>query len=271
MTSFSSQEKNKIKNILLWMTTLGQASLAIYLPAFPVIANELAMTPTMVAQTITFFMIGFGASPFFYGPLSDRYGRKPILLISLSIACVGYLINIFANDGFLFLSARLIEGVGCGGLLIGGRSIMRDVFSGRELASAASYLSMAFAIGFGLTPVIGGYLSTHLNWRFSFGVLLMMTFLIMLMLFLYLPETNFEKENRTPLKHFLAQTFSAYRQIFIHFSFLKFLLGGVFAYGVVVAYNVMTPFLLQGPFGLSALQYGYLAPLMGIPYFLGAF
>ncbi len=172
-TTFTTAQKHRISLLLLWMTTLGQTSVTLYLPSFPAIANNFNISPIEVKQTITIFILGFGGSTLFYGPMSDRYGRKPILLIGIFIACIGYVINLCANTIPIFMFARLVEGIGCGGALLGGRSISRDVFSGRELASATSNLSMGFAIGFGVSPVIGGLIANYLGWRANFVFLLL--------------------------------------------------------------------------------------------------
>ncbi len=71
------------------MTTLGQAAVALYLPALPMIATEMSISPTTLKNTITVFLLGFGLSQVIYGPVSDRYGRKPALLAGIAIFCLG--------------------------------------------------------------------------------------------------------------------------------------------------------------------------------------
>ncbi len=271
MSTIKLSDQRRIKIILLWITVLVQGSIALYLPSFPAIARTLFISPVNVEQTITVFIIGLGISPMLYGPLTDRYGRKPILLFSLSIASIGYIINLFADTISIFIIARIIQGFGCGGILIGGRSIVRDVFSGRELASASSYLSMGFAIGFGVTPAFGGYIATHLGWKENFIFLLISTLTMFIIVLYFLPETLANKDTSSSLKEFLSNTLKEYGLIMKNLRFIQFLVGGLFAYGVVMAYNVMTPFLIQDLLGVSTIHYGYLALLMGISYYLSAF
>lgn len=268
--SYTLSEKQRIKIILLWITTIGQASIALYLPALPQIAHYLGVSDILIKQSITVFIIGFGVSPIVLGALTDRYGRKRILLLSLSVACTGYIVNIFATNLHVFILARLISGIGCGGILIAGRSIIRDVFVGREIASASSYLSMGFAIGFGISPVIGGLLSNYFGWRTNFIFLLVVGLLVSFVVFIWLPETNQNKDNRVNFGKFITQTIIEYMQIIKNLLFMRFLAGGLFAYGVVLAYNVMTPFLILRNFSVSPIQYGYVAILMGIPYYVAA-
>lgn len=270
MSQFSLSEKHRINLLLLWMTTLVQASIALYLPSLPNIAHNFSVPAVDIKQTITMFMLGCGISPMFYGPLSDLYGRKPILLFSLVLACIGYIVNILAYSIDIFIFARLLQGLGCGGILISGRSIVRDVFSGRELASASSYLSMGFAIGFGISPIIGGYLVHYLGWQANFIFLLLFGMIILTAILCFLPETIVHKVDKVQLKKFLYEIIVDYKLIISNLRFVKFLSGGVFAYGVVVAYNVMTPFLIQNTFAVNVTHYGYLAILMGAPYYLAA-
>lgn len=264
-------DKQRISTLLLWLTTLGQASIALYLPSLPIIAHDLAVSPIIIKQTITMFIIGFGISPIFYGPLSDLYGRKPILLFSLSIACIGYLVNMLASTIEIFSLARLIQGIGCGGVLIGGRSIMRDIFSGRELASTMSYLSMGFAIGFGISPTIGVTLSNYVSWRANFAFLFVAGLAIFISVLYLLPETISSKQDKIPLHKFLRKTLNDYQLILSNRIFIQYVLSGLLAYAVISAYNVMTPFLMQSVFAISATKYAYMAILLGIPYYLAAY
>jgi len=261
------KDQYKITILVMWMTTLGQAAIALYLPAFPAIAASLHISPSVVKMTITVFLFGYGFSQLFYGPLSDRYGRKPILLIGISIFCLGCFINIFAHTEKIFLFARLLQGLGCGSTITLGRSILRDCFTGRELASAASYLSMGFAIGLGTTPLIGAYLQSYFGWQADFIFLLCSGLILLWILWRQLPETSLNLNTKSGL---FSQTLKDYKSILHHGIFWRFLLGGLFAYGVVVAYNVMTPFLIQNVLGYSAKFYGCLALLVAIPYFSAA-
>lgn len=260
--------KRSIKNQLLWITTLGQASVALYLPALPGIAKELGISPALAGQSITAYIFGFGVSPFFYGPISDRVGRRPVLVFSLCLALVGYLINIGSDRIQLFILARLVQGLGCGGLLIVGRTIVRDVFEGRELSSAASYLSMGFSVGFGLSPVVGGLLVGHGSWRYNFVVLVALTLTLLVVAVRRMPETL--DDGRVARSSDVREVAKDYAAMLGNARFLRFTAGGFCAYGVVLAYNVMTPFLFQNAFGFSAKEYAYLAPLIGLPYFAAA-
>ncbi|SIO95850.1 multidrug effflux MFS transporter [Vibrio spartinae] len=270
--SQQSQVKSQqlhIKKLILIITILGQASIALYLPALPEISRGLVIDEFQTKLTVTCFIIGFGISPLFFGPISDRIGRKPILFTALLLALVGFVGNIFSTTFEVFTLCRILEGLGCGGLLTSGRAIVRDVFSGKELASASSYLSMGFALGFGLSPVIGGLLTKTFHWTSVFIFLALFDLFIMGLCFFYLPETKTATPGK-PQDNLLKITLKDYLHAISNHQFMLNVLGGFFAYCIVISYNVMTPFLVQGYFHFSPDEYGYLAVLIGVPYYLAA-
>jgi DHA1 family 2-module integral membrane pump EmrD-like MFS transporter len=263
-------EQRKVTWIIMWITALGQAAVTLYVPAFPAIMLDLNTHPEAVKTTLTIFLLGYGISQFVYGPLSDRYGRKPILLIGIAIFCAGCFANLFVQSINSFFLARLLQGLGIGSVITIGRSVLRDCFSGREFSSAASYLSMGFAIGLGVTPIIGAYLQRYFGWKADFGFLLFIGIIFFLIIWRWLPETISRSTVRSSLSQFFQQTLIEYKRVLCDVSFLQFLLGGIFAYGVVIAYNVMTPFLIQNILQYSIESYGWFSLLVAIPYYIAA-
>lgn len=266
----STINKKNIVLLVMWMTALGQAAIAIYLPSFPEISTQLNITPSLMKGTISVFLFGFGISQLFYGLLSDRFGRKPILQIGLGIFCFGCLMNIICWSKEIFFIARFIQGFGSGAVLVNSRSILRDCFSGREFFSAASYSSMGFAIGFGFSPIIGAYLSSIFNWKASFVFLFFYAILLVLFIWKYLPETKVKVQSTTNTKSYLLIELKNYGSIIANHKFLSFLFCGIFAYSVIISYNVMTPFLIQNKLEYSSKSYALLAMLLSIPYYLAA-
>lgn len=270
-SDFNQKNARHLTWLVMWMTTLGQAAITLYLPAFPKIAADLQINPLAVKTSITVFLLGYGFSQFIYGPLSDHYGRKPILLTGLAIFSMGCAANIFVHTQTAFLLTRLIQGIGCGATITIGRSILRDCFSGKTLAGATSYLSMGFAISLGISPVIGAYLQTYLNWRADFAFLTLISLLLLCIFWRWLPETNpIAQNDDRPHDFTMNQILKDYRSIIQDIQFIKFMLGGLFAYAVVVSYNTMTPFLIQNVLGYSPNVYGWLTVLIAAAYYSAA-
>ncbi len=265
------QDKRSIPLLVMWMTALTQAAMTLYIPAFPKIAESLQLSPGDVKATLTAFLLGFGLSQLIYGPLSERHGRKPLLLIGIAIFCIFCFVNLFVHSFWGFAIARFFQGVGSGSIITLGRSILRDCFSGKELSSAASYASMGFAIGFGVSPVIGAYLQTYFGWEsnFLFNLLLGIGFLILLVK--KLPETGQKSDAAMSWKEFIGHTRHSFSGILRDKVFWQFLIAGVFAYSVLVSYNVMTPFLIQKELGFSADAYGWMTLFVSIFYFFAAY
>lgn len=181
------------------------------------------------------------------------------------------LVNLFAQTLTLFLIARFLQGVGCGSVITIGRAIYRDCFQGNELTSANSHLSMGFALGLGLSPIIGGYLQTYFHWQAGFIFLFLLGLALFIVLLKWLPETASRALAESSWQRLVEISLQRYREILSDLIFWEFLLGGVLAYSVVIAYNVMTPFLIQGVLGYSAEAYGWMSLCMAVFYFLAAY
>jgi DHA1 family 2-module integral membrane pump EmrD-like MFS transporter len=264
------KEYNKIVWTVMWLTVFCQAAMTIYLPAYPLIAGSLHINPDAVKTTLSVFLFGNGISQLAYGPLSERYGRKPLMLIGMAIFSAGCLLNTQAHTLFTFQMARLIQGIGSGCTIALCRAILRDRFQMRELASAASYLSMGFAIGLGFSPIIGAFLQNHFNWQADFYFLSIFGLLLLVATWYWLPETLVKKENDSTFNSFLMGTLRDYRMIIQDKLLWKFLVGGLFAYAVVITYNTMSPFLIQNVLGYSAVTFGWMSTLIAIPYYFAA-
>ena len=261
----------KIILIVMAMTALGQGAVALCLPSLPAIAHELMASTKLTKDIVSIFFLGFGISQLIYGPLSDRYGRKLILIIGLGIFILGATLSVFCENITQLLLTRLLQGLGAGALMVTGRSLLRDTHEGAAFTQVASYLSMAFALGFGLTPLIGGYLQQHVNWQVTFVFLALLGICVLFFVIYYLPETIQRKQNQHPLSIYLKLTFKQYRNIFTNITFLSYLFCGVFAYSIIITYSIMTPFLIQNYLHYSESAYGWLTVIIALFYFFGAY
>lgn len=262
---------NKKIPIVMLMTALGQGAVALCLPSLPAIAQQLNATPGLTKDLISLFFLGFGVSQFIYGPLSARYGRKPILFWGMLIFNVGALLAVFCHSIDQLLLMRLLQGLGAGALMTSSRAILRDCYEGKKFTQAASYLSMSFALGLGILPLVGGYLQHYFNWQATFVFLFVVGLLLSVIIQCFLPETLSREKDHLSLAYYSCEVAQRYKEIILNTKFLRYLLGGVLAYGVVIAYSIMTPFLIQKNLHCSAAFFGWMTTIIAVFYYLGAY
>jgi DHA1 family 2-module integral membrane pump EmrD-like MFS transporter len=210
----------------------------------------------MVQISLVSYIFAYGCSQFFYGPLSDIYGRRIIILIGLLIFNVATILAIISTNIYLFIIARILQGIGmgCGDTM--GRAIMCDVFKGQRFVKAASYISMASTLTPLGAPILGGYFAYLLSWHACFIFLLIYGILNFILVWRYLPET---KNNELPALKSIKGIINTYRFIIRNQIFLGFFIPGLISFFGEILYNMVSPFLLQDRLGLSPVAFGWLA------------
>lgn len=182
--------------VMVMMTAL---SLDIMLPALGVMGEDLGLAEDNHRQLIiTFYLIGFAAGQVFFGPLSDRFGRKPPLYAGLVIFVLGSLLAAAAESATVMFIARVLQGVGAGAPRVIGMAIVRDTSAGRDMARIMSYIMMVFMITPILAPGFGQLLLEFGSWRMLFISLLFAAAGTMIWMRLRLRETH-APEHRLPL------------------------------------------------------------------------
>jgi DHA1 family 2-module integral membrane pump EmrD-like MFS transporter len=248
------------------ITTLGLMATDIYAPAMPAVTRDLATSPNMVQLTVTFFLIAAGLSQLVYGPISDRHGRRPILIFGLGIYLVGALLCTFANNIPLLLLGRFIQGLGTGAIMALNRVIVRDAFSGVQLVKALSYMGAFIALAPAIAPAFGGFIEFHWGWRWIFGFLLIYAFILALLAWFTLPETH---HTRTTHSLSLAGIIKNYGIILQNSQFWANVFCSGLAFAAMIACATINPFLLENGLGKSAAAYGFWAMITAIGFFIG--
>ncbi len=252
------QKKWTIRLLLLASIAAGTMASDMYVPSLPAIAEKLQVSALAVKWTLSIYLLGFASLQLIYGPLSDRFGRKPILLLGFVIGFLGSFLCAIATNISLLLLGRLIQGMGVGAGATLGRSIVQDLYhnDAEKLSTAISSLMMAFSIAPIIAPVFGGYLQQYWGWHSVFIVFCIYLCIIGTLVFFRFPETHLEKN---PHALHLRKLWTLYKRMLSTPSFLVFtLLSGV-SFGGILAYYAISPFLYQTQLGLSAVQYGWLA------------
>ena len=153
------------------LAMLGPFSIDTYLPSFPAIGQELAMSRTALSHSLSVYLAAFGISTLFWGPMSDRYGRRLVILISLSTYVLASVGCAFADSSVDFLTYRSLQGLGASGGFIAGRAMIRDAHTAAYAQKAMSHVMLLFSVAPALAPIIGGWLQDLSGWRSIFWFL----------------------------------------------------------------------------------------------------
>ncbi len=214
MTRPQGQNLSKAEFIALMAMMFATIAFSIdaMLPALPLIASEIA--PGGVAQAalvITFFVIGMGAGTFFTGPLSDAYGRKPIVYWGLAVYALGAVLSWMAPTLELMLAARVLQGLGAAGPRVVSTAIIRDLYAGRTMASIMSLTMMLFLLVPAMAPLIGQVIMDAFGWRAIYAAFLLFGLVLFIWFGARVTET-LPPELRRPLRFALMA--DAVRQMF---------------------------------------------------------
>lgn len=161
------------------LTAFGPFVTDMYLPSLPSMVGYFDTQASMVQLGLTSSMIGLALGQLFFGPLSDRYGRRSPLLAAMLLFIVSTVCCIFSSTIESFIFFRLIQGVaGAGGIVVS-RSIATDLFTGRELAKAMAIIGAINGVAPVASPVLGGFLTDSIGWKGIFVVLLVIGVLLL--------------------------------------------------------------------------------------------
>jgi DHA1 family bicyclomycin/chloramphenicol resistance-like MFS transporter len=239
--------------LLSMLTGLGPLSVDMYLASLPSIGRLLHAPTSQVQLTISAYLVGFAVAQVFYGPLSDRHGRRPVLIVALGIYLLATLACALAFSIETLIAARFLQAVGGSGASVLARAVVRDMYEGtrvgRELARMAAIMALAPLVA----PLIGGVLETGFGWRSNFVALFVFCAVAWVMVWFLLPETV---RQRSPEPVSVASTLRSYRRFLgdsgfvIHLGIATCCLCGLFAWISSAA------FVIQDVYGLSPLAFG---------------
>lgn len=235
-----------------------------YLPAFPELAADLQVSPSVVQLTLTVFLIGLALGQIVFGPLSDRFGRKPPLLVGSLVCAVASAGAALAPTAELLLGARFVQGLtGAAGVVIA-RAIVSDVFHGPRAASIYSLLGVIVGIAPVAAPLVGGLLAEPLGWRGLLWVLAGLT-AAMLVAAIPIPDTApRERAVRGVRTTSSSVQDGSPRTVLLRRGFLGHALIVMFGFMALMAYISASPFVFQGLMGLDELGSGLLFALNSV-------
>ncbi|MFV8461959.1 multidrug effflux MFS transporter [Vibrio campbellii] len=252
-----SQSTFKKTPLLLAMMIIatGQVGVSIYLPSLPLIAADLSVTQVDVQLLVTLFLVGFGLSQLFYGPMSDAVGRRPIFLLGQGVYLIGTVVCVAFSDNMTALEVgRLLQGLGAGSASVLGRSVLRDSYDGAQLTKALSYISITASIMPIIAPVFGGWISFHLGWEAVFLFVLLYLLAIFTLGYFVLHETLPYSKSRFQV----SQVIKNYGSLITNRQVLSSASYNWMSYMASLVSLSLFPFLMQEQLGLTAAEYGSL-------------
>lgn len=175
--------------LLAAVSALGPIAMQILLPGIPIIKESFAVSTSVAQLTLSLSMAAIAVATLAYGPLSDRYGRRPVLIAGISITIVGSLLCIMAPTIELLIAGRIVQAAGGAVGLVVARAIVRDVYDARESASVIATLVMVMVVMPMLSPAVGGELMVQFDWHAVFYLVAIVSSIMLVLLFLTLPET----------------------------------------------------------------------------------
>ncbi|MGL4727233.1 MAG: multidrug effflux MFS transporter [Bosea sp. (in: a-proteobacteria)] len=239
---------------LAMLTALGPLSTDFYLPSLPEIARALQTDTAGAQATLSSFLFGFAAGQIVWGPLSDRLGRRPVLMIGLALFLLATVACAFSTSIETLISARFVQALGASGPIVLGRAMARDLYEGPRAGKELARMGMIMGLVPAIAPVLGGVLQNGFGWRSTFLATLVFGLAIMAMVAFILPETLRERL-KEPFS--LKAILSGYRLLIGNDRFRVYTGLTSLAYAGLFAFISGSSFVLIGVYGLSPIAYGF--------------
>lgn len=254
--------------LLTMLVAFGPISTDMYLPSLPALVADFGSDVPTVQLTLSAFLVAFAVSMLAYGPLSDRFGRRPVLLGAIAVYLVASVACALAPTIEWLIGARILQAVGCCAGPVLGRAVVRDVYGRERAATVLSYMGTAMALAPAIGPIAGGWLQVTYGWQASFWVLTGFSGLALLGVLLMLDETN---TSRNPHAISLRGLLHSYRALLSHRGYVGYVATISACYSVIFSFISGSSFVLIEVVGLSADLYGLSFATMVIGYMSGTF
>ena len=233
-------------------------------PSLPYMAHSLAATTGLTKNIITTYLIGYALGNFFTGFLTDAWGRKQLLRLSILGFSLVSLIPIFSPTIDTVLWSRFLQGLTIGSCSVLVRAIFSDIIPVEKLTRLGTVMGTIWGLGPVIGPVIGGYLQFYFGWQACFYFFSLLSGLLFMVIFVLVPETH---GNRQPLHMLTIKKNMA--SVLSHKNFMALVLLMGLAYSLIISFNISAPFLIQTTLHYSPVFFGHFAFYMGL-FFLAA-
>jgi MFS transporter, DHA1 family, multidrug resistance protein len=260
--------KTKMSNMLFWaclsVVVLTPLSNDIFISGFPDMSRFFGTHE--IGYVISIFLAGLASAQLFYGPLLDRFGRKPVLVVGLSIFVIGSAMTALMTDYTFFLLARFIQAVGVCSTISTAFAIIHDVKHGDKHAMVSAMSAMMAVIGVfpALAPLLGSVLTTLMGWQLNFYVLLGLGCFYLFFIAFFFHETQ-ESKNLLAIKK--QHIWDNYSSLCKKKCYMSYCTISALSYGAIFSYLTVAALFIMSDFGFSAMTLGWVSFVLGVTLF----
>ncbi|MGX9427426.1 MULTISPECIES: multidrug effflux MFS transporter [Bradyrhizobium] len=248
--------------LLVAMTGVAPISLYMLVPALPVLATTFGRDISIAQMTVSLFMVGIACSQLIMGPLSDKFGRRPVLLAGLGLMVVAGIGSIFAETLPQLIAARFFQALGGASGMVVSRAIIRDLYSRDRVGAMISLVIAVMMIAQMLSPLTGGLLETAFGWRAIFYAITAGSLAVAVGIALALPET---RRVRSEDSNFRRDVGSLIRSR----AFIGYVLCQVLASQIIFTFAGGGPYIVVTQMGRTSAEYGAWFATTGFAYLVG--
>ncbi|MNJ34254.1 Inner membrane transport protein YdhC [compost metagenome] len=247
--------------LLLMMSLLGVFPLDVILPSFPALGTRFSVETTLIAYSISLFALGVAASQLILGPLSDKIGRKRLLLVGLLVSITGAVGCVLSSNYLIFLGFRMLQALGCGCFVLT-QALVQDLFEGKQRNAMRILQTSASGLFISLSPLAGSWLQQVFNWPGSFIVFVLIASVVLLMCQLLLVDDTGSNVSEV---NFLA----TYATLCRDYAFMAYSAIAAIAFACHFSFIVVSPLLFMDRLGLSTYSFAQVFMLYGTAYVIG--
>ncbi|MBC8129870.1 MAG: multidrug effflux MFS transporter [Rhizobiaceae bacterium] len=249
---------------LMIASSISPLAINIFIPSMTSIARDLGADGATVGLGLSLYLFATAAIQLIAGPLSDRFGRRPVILGGMALFIFGTLLCLVAENVQLFLAGRVVQAASATGIALS-RAIVRDLYSREKAASMIGYVTMGLAVAPMLGPALGGVIDGAVGWRAVFWLLEGIGVLAFVLFWFDLSETNAERGKP------IASQFGSYGALFSTPNFWVYVLSSSLTSGVFFAFLGGAPFVAVEVLGMTPAGYGFWFMFCALGYILGNF
>ena len=248
------------------LSAFGPFVVDLYLPSLPQLASFFETSASMTQLTLTTAMIGLAVGQLLLGPLSDKFGRKKPLIISLVIYIISTVLIVFSSNIEMMIVLRVIQGLSSAGSVVISRAVATDLYRGREMTRFFGLLMTINGLAPIISPILGSLLLEYISWKGVFVFLALIG--VIVLFFCFRLKESLSAENR--LEGSIFATFSTFGVIIKNRLFMSYVGIESFLLGAMFAYIAASPFILQSFYGLSAFIFSLCFGANGAALVIGA-